>query len=203
MIVPKKHIMAKYSKGAQEKVESAMKRMEKGTLRSGKSNKKVTNPKQAIAIGLSEARKKGAKVPAKASTKKATKKAAPVKTAKKATAKKAAPKKAAVKKKASPLKKASVNKKVATRKKETTKEQEKNTVPPAELNRVINSEQPPVEEKSPVITPALSGQAEAPIMITDKRALAKAVTKYDPKHPMQLSGVKRSIRPSGKKPLWH
>jgi hypothetical protein len=59
-------------------------------LRSGKSNKKVTNPKQAIAIGLSEARDKGAKVPKKAASKTATKKSAP----KKAAAKKAAPKKA-------------------------------------------------------------------------------------------------------------
>lgn len=57
--------MAKYSKGAQKGVEFAMKRMEKGTLESGKSGKKVTNPKQAIAIGLSEAKEKGAKVPAK------------------------------------------------------------------------------------------------------------------------------------------
>jgi hypothetical protein len=56
--------MAKYSKGASKTVESAMKRMENGTLKSGKSGKKVTNPKQAVAIGLSEARKKGAKVPA-------------------------------------------------------------------------------------------------------------------------------------------
>ena len=58
--------MAKYSKSAQTKVESAMKRMKKGKLESGKSGDKVTNPKQAIAIGLSEARKKGAKVPKKA-----------------------------------------------------------------------------------------------------------------------------------------
>jgi hypothetical protein len=56
--------MAKYSKKAQGMVKSAMKRRKKGTLRSG-SGKKVTNQKQAIAIGLSEARKKGAKVPAK------------------------------------------------------------------------------------------------------------------------------------------
>ena len=76
--------MAKYSKGAQKKVESAMKRMEKGKLESGKSGKKVTDPKQAIAIGLSEARKKGAKVPA------APKKKAAVKS-------KAAKKKATVK----------------------------------------------------------------------------------------------------------
>ena len=57
--------MAKYSKTSQEKVKKTMHEMHKGKLKSGKSNKKVTNPKQAIAIGLSEARKKGAKVPAK------------------------------------------------------------------------------------------------------------------------------------------
>ena len=56
--------MAKYSKGAQKTVESAMHRMKKGTLESGRSGRKVTNPKQAVAIGLSEAREKGAKVPA-------------------------------------------------------------------------------------------------------------------------------------------
>lgn len=55
--------MAKYGKKAQDTVESAMKRMKAGTLKSGKSGKTVTNPKQAIAIGLSEAREKGAKVP--------------------------------------------------------------------------------------------------------------------------------------------
>jgi len=55
--------MAKYSKAAQKEVESSMKRMEKGTLKSGKSGKRVTNPKQAIAIGLSEARAKGDKAP--------------------------------------------------------------------------------------------------------------------------------------------
>jgi len=53
--------MAKYSKKAGEKVERAMKEMKKGKLRSGRSGKKVTNPKQAIAIGLSEAREEGAK----------------------------------------------------------------------------------------------------------------------------------------------
>jgi hypothetical protein len=56
--------MAKYSKGAQKKVEKVMHERKKGTLRSG-SGKKVTSRKQAIAIGLSEARKEGAKVPAK------------------------------------------------------------------------------------------------------------------------------------------
>jgi hypothetical protein len=55
--------MAKYSKGAQEKVEKTMHERKHGTLRSGRSNKKVTSRRQAIAIGLSEARKAGAKVP--------------------------------------------------------------------------------------------------------------------------------------------
>ncbi len=55
--------MARYGKKSQESVEEAMHKMKQGTLKSGKSGKKVTNPKQAIAIGLSEARKKGAKVP--------------------------------------------------------------------------------------------------------------------------------------------
>ena len=73
-VTQKNLFMAKYSKGAQKKVESAMKRMEKGKLESGKSGKKVTNPKQAIAIGLSEARKKGAKVPAAPKKKAAAKK---------------------------------------------------------------------------------------------------------------------------------
>lgn len=60
--------MAKYSKSAQKRVRSAMKRRKSGTLRSGRSGKKVTSRKQAIAIGLSEARKKGAKVPKKKSS---------------------------------------------------------------------------------------------------------------------------------------
>ena len=57
----------KYGKRASKSVESAMRRKKKGTLRSGKGGKggKVTSRKQAIAIGLSEARKKGAKVPPK------------------------------------------------------------------------------------------------------------------------------------------
>ena len=56
--------MAKYSKKASEKVEQALHERKKGTLKSG-SGKKVTSKKQAIAIGLSEARKEGAKVPKK------------------------------------------------------------------------------------------------------------------------------------------
>lgn len=57
--------MAKYSKKAGETVEKAVKKMEKGTLKSGKSGKKVTSRKQAVAIGLSEAREKGYKAPRK------------------------------------------------------------------------------------------------------------------------------------------
>ena len=55
--------MARYSKKASDTVESAVRRMKKGTLRSGGSGKQVKSRKQAIAIGLSEAREKGAKVP--------------------------------------------------------------------------------------------------------------------------------------------
>lgn len=65
--------MAKYGKKAQSKVKRAMHERKEGTLKSGRSGKKVTSRKQAIAIGLSEARKAGAKVPKKASKKTAKK----------------------------------------------------------------------------------------------------------------------------------
>ncbi|MES2504438.1 MAG: DUF6496 domain-containing protein [Myxococcota bacterium] len=55
--------MKKYGKSAQDSVESAMHKMHQGTLKTGGSAKKVTSGKQAIAIRLSEARKKGAKAP--------------------------------------------------------------------------------------------------------------------------------------------
>lgn len=55
--------MNKYGPKAQEKVHKAMEEMKEGKLKSGKSGKKVTNRKQAVAIGLSEARKEGGKVP--------------------------------------------------------------------------------------------------------------------------------------------
>ena len=55
----------KYGEAASKSVERAMRREKKGTLRSGRSGKKVTSRKQAIAIVLSEARKRGAKVPPK------------------------------------------------------------------------------------------------------------------------------------------
>ncbi len=55
--------MARYGKKAQETVKEAMEKLKKGELKSGKSGKKVKSRQQAIAIGLSEARQKGAKVP--------------------------------------------------------------------------------------------------------------------------------------------
>lgn len=65
--------MAKYGKSASKTVESAMRRKKKGTLKSG-SGRKVTSRKQAIAIGLSEAREKGAKVPSPRSSGKSARK---------------------------------------------------------------------------------------------------------------------------------
>lgn len=60
----------KYSKKASKKVEKTMRERKKGTLRSGRSGKKVKSRKQAVAIGLSEARRSGAKVPKKKSSRK-------------------------------------------------------------------------------------------------------------------------------------
>ena len=91
--------MARYGKKAGEKVEKSVREMKRGKLKSG-SGKKVTNPKQAVAIGLSEARKAGGKVPAKKKTasktrpakrtpaKKAAKKTTARKTTRRGTAKK-------------------------------------------------------------------------------------------------------------------
>ena len=94
----------RYSKATQEKVHEEMHEMKQGKLKSGRSGKTVTDPKQAIAIGISEARKEGKKAPAapkKAATSKkstASKKTATKKSA--GTKKTAAPKKAATKKSA-------------------------------------------------------------------------------------------------------
>jgi Family of unknown function (DUF6496) len=62
--------MAKYGKKAGEKVERAMRERKRGTLKSGRSGRRVTSRKQAIAIGLSEARDAGAKVPKKKGSRK-------------------------------------------------------------------------------------------------------------------------------------
>ena len=85
--------MAKYSKGAGKKVERAMHEKKRGKLKSGRSGKKVTSRKQAIAIGLSEARKEGAKVPKKASKSSRSKKGASKRGSKKGASKKGASKK--------------------------------------------------------------------------------------------------------------
>lgn len=97
--------MPRYSKGASKSVESAMRRKKKGTLRSGPGGKggKVKSREQAIAIGLSEAREKGAKVPKKKSSGKSA--------SKKSSTKKSAPGKSATRKKAAPRKKAASRKK--------------------------------------------------------------------------------------------
>jgi uncharacterized protein DUF6496 len=83
--------MARYGKKAGEKVEKAMHEMKRGTLKSGRSGKKVTSKKQAIAIGLSEAREAGGKVPKKGSkkgSKKSSKKGSKKRSSKKRTSKK-------------------------------------------------------------------------------------------------------------------
>ena len=67
--------MAKYSKAAGKSVEKAMHKKKRGQLKSGRSGRTVKSRKQAIAIGLSEARKKGAKVPKKGAKKTAKKSA--------------------------------------------------------------------------------------------------------------------------------
>jgi len=81
--------MATYGRKASDKVEKTMHERKQGTLKSGGSGKKVTSKKQAIAIGLSEARKEGAKVPAKkGAAKKSSAKTSSRKTAAKKTARK-------------------------------------------------------------------------------------------------------------------
>ena len=73
----------KYSKKASKKVEKVMRERKRGTLRSGRSGKKVKSRKQAIAIGLSEARRSGAKVPKKKSSSRKKKSGGRKKSAKK------------------------------------------------------------------------------------------------------------------------
>lgn len=90
--------MAKYGEKTEKKVEKVMHEMHEGKLKSGGSGKKVTNPKQAVAIGLSEAREEGDKVPPKKS-KSDSKKSEPKKSdSKKPDSKKSAPKKESKKK---------------------------------------------------------------------------------------------------------
>ena len=97
--------MAKYSKGAQKKVERAMHEKKRGKLKSGRSGKEVKSRKQAIAIGLSEARKAGAKVPKKKTA------------SKKSTPKKSATKKSATKRKSTRSRSKGTRRKSASRRK--------------------------------------------------------------------------------------
>lgn len=221
--------MAKYSKAAKKSVESAMKRMEKGSLRSGGSGKKVTDKKQAIAIGLSEAKKTGAKVPAKkaAAAKKAVPKKAVTKkvTSKKAASKKTVSAKAPVKK--SPAKKSPSSSRTAAKKPMVT--------PVISINKktsskaIKNKNTKPATKKSPVIAentdsvvPAYTTvieqdnnemplqdretilpEMEDPMKVTDQKFYSKATSRVDPKHNMAVSTTRKGgIKPSGKKPLW-
>ena len=86
--------MAKYGKKAQKKVERAMHERKRGKLKSGRSGKKVKSKKQAIAIGLAEARREDGKVPAKKSSrKKSSKKKSSRKSTRKSTRRSSAKKK--------------------------------------------------------------------------------------------------------------
>jgi hypothetical protein len=88
MAARKKSGGRKYGKSASKRVASAMRRRKKGTLKSGRSGRTVKSKEQAIAIGLSEAREKGAKVPRKRSAKKGARKSTTKKGARKSAAKK-------------------------------------------------------------------------------------------------------------------
>jgi len=107
--------MAKYSKGAQKKVEKAMHERKRGQLKSGRSGKTVKSRKQAIAIGLSEARKEGAKVPKKkGASKKSASKSAP---SKRGASKRRVTKKSASRSKSSRSRSKGARKKSASRRK--------------------------------------------------------------------------------------
>ena len=84
--------MAKYGKKAQKKVEKAMHERKRGTLKSGRSGKKVKSRKQAIAIGLAEARREGGKVPARKTS--SRKRSSPRKSSRKSSSRKATKKSA-------------------------------------------------------------------------------------------------------------
>lgn len=213
--------MAKYIKAAQKSVESAMKRKEKGTLRSGKSAKKVVDKKQAIAIGLSEAKKKGVKVPDKkvaAPKKAATKKAATKKvTPKNLPVKKAATKKSSTSKSTvskaisskSPVKKSTLKKTISKSLSPHNTVYEKGSVTKNKgggfnsssdiITEKNKDAQLPVKKDDMEFAPA----AEDPVKITDQKIYNKVTSRVDPKHNMAISSTpKGGIKPSGKKPLW-
>ena len=167
--------MAKYSKAAGKKVETVMKEMKKGTLKTG-SGKKVTDKKQAIAIGLSEAKKKGLKVPAK--------KAAPanrVAEIKKADAKKKSTpaKKIATAKKSMPVKKATAIKKTVPAKKS----------PPAKKAVVVNK---PVAAKKVVASTKTGLAKKTALQVSNKKTAIKmpVAVKKETTMPLQKNKTK-------------
>ena len=99
----------KYSKAASDKVERAMHERNEGTLKSGRSGKKVTSRKQAIAIGLSEARSEGKKVPAKRSSSRSSSRKSS--TGRKSAARKTSTRKAAASRRSSGARKSSRSRK--------------------------------------------------------------------------------------------
>ena len=107
---------SKYGKKASDKVEKAMHERKRGTLKSGGSGKKVTSRKQAIAIGLSEARREGGKVPAAKKSSGSKKSSAKKSSAKKSSAKKSTSSKKSTAKRASSAKR-STSKKSTSKKK--------------------------------------------------------------------------------------
>ncbi|MEO5943170.1 MAG: DUF6496 domain-containing protein [Ferruginibacter sp.] len=213
--------MAKYSKGAQKSVAGAMKKMEKGSLKIGNSSKKVTSKNQAIAIGLSEAKRKAAKVPTKkpaAPKKVVAKKAAPKKAvpkkavAKKAMAKKTAPKKSV--KKAAPKKAAAKNispvKKAAPKNVAPKRIAPKKAAPKKAVAKKSKSIAKSTPAKPPVNTPTpmpeMNDEVQAPVQdenivntpavsdpitITDQKVYNKATSKVDPKHNMPVSSTRK------------
>lgn len=181
--------MAKYSKAAGKSVKSAVKRMKKGTLNSGNSGKKVTSRKQAIAIGLSEAREKGAKVPA-------PKKAAPKK---KAAAKKTAPQNAAAKKKTAPKKKAAPQK---TKIKKSSNTRDSSELSPGDLPGPAGEPPSKADTKIPVPENSEAFFSGTP---ADLQYIPEELktTPADPYHGnVHPSKAKTPVKPSGKKPLW-
>ncbi|MGE9314854.1 DUF6496 domain-containing protein [Niabella sp. CJ426] len=185
--------MAKYSKAAGKSVKSAVKRMKKGTLTSGKSDKKVTSKKQAIAIGLSEAREKGAKVPAK---KTAAKKAAPKKPARPAggtaAKKKAAPKKSTRQTGRTATKKAATPKKTAGKKSAPSKSPPKKA---ASKKSGAKSAAPKAVSKSRSKEKPLKSKAKMPGETSDTGEFISTPTTNDANDPVTNADVNNIVTP--------
>ena len=182
--------MAKYSKAARKGVESAMKRAKKGTVRSGRGRKKVKDPTQAIAIGLSEARKKGAKVPRK---KTAVKKKAAVK---KKTASTNSSRTAA--RKTAPKKQVSAKKKPSGK----TTAAKHRTKSPEPIKTNLRSASAEMEQ------PVAPNNVQTGLLMKEETAQPKPFDSFmsGTGHVRQMpvsSKAKTRTKPAGKKPLWN